>query len=464
MHDFDINKPIRVHFIGIGGVSMSALAELLASRGFTVSGSDRNASDTTKHLESLGITVYLGNNASNIKGDEQLVVYTAAVHPDNEELKAAADAGITAIPRAELLGRIMAGYDDAVNIAGTHGKTTVTSMLAGIELAAGFDPTVLVGGDFPGIGGNLRIGKTGHFVAEACEYTNSFLSFNPVHEIIMNIEEDHLDFFKDINDIRNSFRKFAELIPEGGILLINKAIPEVSELTDGLKAKVITFGLEDECEAPDYTARNISYDGLGRASFTLFDAKNSRKVTDICLSVCGRHNLLDALAAASMADALGAAPAAIASALSGFTGAKRRFEYKGTYMNVPVFDDYSHHPSEIEAALNTAKKYGTHRVVVVFQPHTYTRTRALLPDFAKALSLADSIVLAPIYAAREKDPGDISSDSIAALLTGSGKEVYSFKTFDEIKDHLSKNTFPNDLLITMGAGNIVDLSNSLVQG
>ncbi|MBO7402447.1 MAG: UDP-N-acetylmuramate--L-alanine ligase [Lachnospiraceae bacterium] len=463
MFSFSINEPSWVHFIGIGGVSMSGLAELLVSRGFTVSGSDSKASKTTEHLESLGIKVFIGNLASNISGKEDVVVYTAAVHQDNEELCAARDKGIPLLTRAELLGLIMKGYKDAVNIAGTHGKTTTTSMLASIELASGFDPTVLVGGDFPGIGGNLRVGKTPHFVAEACEYTNSFLSFFPAHEIIMNIEEDHLDFFKDINDIRNSFRRFMELVPEGGILLINGAIPDVAGLTKGLKAKVLYFGLEADSTVPlDYTARNISYDELGLGSFTLVNVKEGRPVTDIKLSVCGAHNLIDALAAASMADALGADPAAVSAALGRFTGAKRRFEYKGEFRGAPVFDDYSHHPSEIEAALKTAKRYGDHRVVVVFQPHTYTRTRAFLPEFAKALSIADSILLAPIYAAREKDPGDISSDNIAEILAKEGKDVHSFKSFDEIKDYLSKNILQGDLLITMGAGDIVNISDSIV--
>ncbi len=462
MFVLDQNKPVRIHFIGIGGVSMSALAELLASKGFPVSGSDAKRSAATEHLEGLGVTVYYGNLAENIKGDEAVVVYTAAVSATNPELVAAKDKNIPLLTRAELLGQIMGNYSAAVNVAGTHGKTTTTSMLSTIELAGGFDPTVLVGGDLPEIGGNLRIGQTPNFVAEACEYTNSFLSFKPSHEIILNIEEDHLDFFKDIEDIRNSFKRFAALLPKDGILLINGAIDRLKEFTSGLSCRVLTFGLaSDEGSADyDYTADSISFDELGRGSFVL--KTRGKEVCTIKLNVCGLHNVVDALAASAMATALGAAPEAIVSALSTFGGAKRRFEKKGQLGDILIFDDYSHHPSEIKAALTSARNYGKHRVVVVFQPHTYTRTKALLPEFAEALELADSVVLAPIYAAREKDPGDISSNDIARLLEAKGKDVHSFNSFGEIEDYLIENSCPNDLLITMGAGDVVNIGEFLL--
>jgi len=462
MFTLDLNFPVRVHFIGIGGVSMSALAELLNSKGFPVSGSDEKESKATLHLENLGVKVYYGNLAENIKGDEAVVVYTAAIHPDNPELKAAIQKGIPTLTRAELLGQIMGGYSAAVNVAGTHGKTTTTSMLSAIELAGGFDPTILVGGDLPEINGNLRVGESENFVAEACEYTNSFLSFKPSHEIILNIEEDHLDFFKDLEDIRNSFRKFADLIPEKGILLINGAIDRLPEFTAGLKCRVLSFGLETDKGSADfdYVAKNVTFDELGRGSFML-----TNRGTDVCeimLAVCGLHNVVDALAAAAMATALGASPEAIVRALSTFGGAKRRFEKKGQLGDILIFDDYSHHPSEIKAALTTARNYGKHRVVVVFQPHTYTRTKALLPDFAEALELADSIILAPIYAAREKDPGDISSADIAKLLEAKAKDVHYLQSFGEIEDYIIENSCPGDLLITMGAGDVVNIGDFLL--
>ena len=462
MFSIDLDNPVKVHFIGIGGVSMSALAELLSYNGFPVSGSDAKKSAATKHLEDKGITVYIGNSASNIKGDEAVVVYTAAIHPDNPELVAAKAKKIPLLTRAELLGQIMAGYSAAVSVAGTHGKTTTTSMLSIIELCAALDPTILVGGDLPEIDGGLRIGRSENFVMEACEYTNSFHSFRPVHEIIMNIEEDHLDFFKDINDIRNSFHTFAKLVPDNGILLINGAIDDVTSFCSDLTCKVKTFGLATDKGASsyDYSAADITFDEFGHGSFA-FLCKGTA-LCNITLGVSGLHNVVDALAAAAMAHLLGIAPAVISAALGRFGGAKRRFEKKGELGGILIFDDYSHHPSEIRAALTTAKSYGNHRVVCVFQPHTYSRTKALLPEFADALTLADSVILAPIFPAREVDPGDISSNDIAVLLEKKGKDVHSFDSFGEIEDYILEKSCPGDLLITMGAGDVVNIGDFLL--
>lgn len=462
MFAIDLGNPVKVHFIGIGGVSMSALAELLCVNGFTVTGSDEKKSDATRNLESKGIEIYYGNRAGNIKGDEAVVVYTAAIHPDNPELVAAKSKKIPLLTRAELLGQIMAGYSAATSIAGTHGKTTTTSMLSIIELCAAFDPTILVGGDLPEINGNLRIGQSENFVMEACEYTNSFHSFKPVHEIIMNIEEDHLDFFKDINDIRNSFHTFAKLVPDNGYLLINGAVDDVSAFVSDLTCKVKTFGLSTDKNADsyDYAAADITFDEFGRGSFAFIN--KGTVLCKISLNVPGLHNVVDALAAAAMAHLLGIAPSVISAALGRFGGAKRRFEKKGELGGILIFDDYSHHPSEIKAALTTAKAYGNHRVVCVFQPHTYSRTKALLHEFADALMLADSVVLAPIFPAREVDPGDISSDDIARLLEQKGKDVHSFPSFGEIEDYLLEKSCPNDLLITMGAGDVVNIGDFLL--
>ncbi len=458
----NLDSPQTIHFIGIGGISMSAIAELLHRKGFRISGSDDRKSRHTEQLEDLGIEVMYGNRASNIREGVDLIVYTAAIREDNLEYKAALASGIPMLSRAELLGQIMLSYKDAVGIAGTHGKTTTTSMLSLVQLDAGFDPTILVGGDLPDIEGNLRMGGSSHLVMEACEYTNSFLHFFPKHAIILNIEADHLDFFKDLDDIRHSFRKYAELLPEGGHLVINGKIDNLSELTEGLSCKVITFGISDAAPTAsfDYSAATPVFDNLGRASFEVFHKGSS--LCNIKLSVPGIHNVENALAAIAMGHSLGADPEACSSALARFTGTKRRFELKGTLGGITIIDDYAHHPAEIRAALTSARAYGTHRVVCVFQPHTYTRTRALLSDFADALTLADLIVLPDIYPAREEDPGDISSRDLERLLKEKGKDVYYFPSFGEIEDFLLEKCCDGDLLITMGAGDVVNIGEFLL--
>ncbi len=441
---------------------MSAIAELLHHKGFRISGSDDRKSRHTEQLEALGVEVMYGNRASNIREGVDLIVYTAAIREDNLEYKAALASGIPMLSRAELLGQIMLAYKDAVGIAGTHGKTTTTSMLSLVQLDAGFDPTILVGGDLPDIEGNLRMGDSSHLVMEACEYTNSFLQFFPKHAIILNIEADHLDFFKDLDDIRHSFRKYAELLPEGGHLVINGKIDQLSELTEGLSCKVITFGISDTAPTAsfDYSAATPVFDSLGRASFEVFLKGSS--LGSIKLSVPGIHNVENALAAIAMGHSLGADIEACRSALARFTGTKRRFELKGTLGGITIIDDYAHHPAEIRAALTSARAYGTHRVVCVFQPHTYTRTRALLSDFADALTLADLIVLPDIYPAREEDPGDISSRDLERLLKEKGKDVYYFPSFGEIEDFLLEKCCDGDLLITMGAGDVVNIGEFLL--
>ena len=456
------DSPQTIHFIGIGGISMSAIAELLHRKGFRISGSDDRKSRHTEQLEALGIEIMYGNRASNIREGVDLIVYTAAIREDNLEYKAALASGIPMLSRAELLGQIMLAYKDAVGIAGTHGKTTTTSMLSLIQLDAGFDPTILVGGDLPDIEGNLRMGASSHLVMEACEYTNSFLHFFPKHAIILNIEADHLDFFKDLDDIRHSFRRYAELLPEGGHLVINGKIERLSELTEGLSCKVITFGVTDSASTAsfDYSATPPVFDNLGRASFEVFH--NGNTLGCIKLSVPGIHNVENALAAIAMGHSLGAEMEACRSALARFTGTKRRFELKGTLGGITIIDDYAHHPAEIRAALTSARAYGTHRIVCVFQPHTYTRTRALLPDFADALTLADLVVLPDIYPAREEDPGDISSRDLERLLKEKGKDVYYFPSFGEIEDFLLEKCCDGDLLITMGAGDVVNIGEFLL--
>ena len=459
MHTFDFGHPSHVHFIGIGGISMSGLAEILMDKGFSVSGSDNRASELTKHLEERGALVYIGQRASNIPGDTAAVVYTAAVHPDNEEYAAAVSRGLPLLSRAELLGSLMRNYRTSIAVAGTHGKTTTTSMAASILMAGGYDPTISVGGMLPSIGGNIRVGGTDVFLTEACEYTNSFLSFYPTAGLILNIEEDHLDFFRDLDDIRHSFRLFAENIPSDGVLVISSDIQSYQDITMGLPCRVVTFGRSTDA---DYTYSDAEYDGYGRASFTLI--RNGAQDGRFTLSVPGEHNILNALAAAALSDALGIDRSAAVSGLASFSGTDRRFQYKGKVCGFTVIDDYAHHPTEIRATLNAAARCPHNEIWCVFQPHTYSRTRAFLHEFADALALSDHVVLADIYAARETDTLGMSSALIRDLLREKGVDAYYFPSFGEIEQFLSASCREGDICITMGAGNVVDIGEDLVRG
>ena len=458
MYQIEFNKPESVYFIGIGGISMSGLAEILLEEGFTVSGSDAHETELTRRLEARGAKVAYGQRASNLTDGIDVVVYTAAIHPDNPEFAAARERGLPMLTRAELLGEMMRNYQHAVNVAGTHGKTTTTSMLAEIFLAADMDPTVTVGGILPAIGGNIRVGGPEFFLAEACEYTNSFLSFFPTMEIILNIEADHLDFFKDLADIRHSFRLFAEKLDEKGTLVISSDIANVEEMIKGLPCKVVTFGRDPERSR--YSASQIVYDGYGRPSYTLL--VDQEPAGEVILGVMGEHNVYNSLGAIAAARELGVPVGKIIQGLRHFTGAGRRFEKKGEIGGVMVIDDYAHHPQEIEATLAAAKRYPHKKLWCVFQPHTYTRTAALLDDFAKALLTADEVVLADIYAARELNTIGISSNDIVCKMTEAGGKAHYIPSFDEIETFLLKNCVPGDLLITMGAGDIVKVGERLL--
>lgn len=455
----NFDKIHRVHFIGIGGISMSGLAEILLSKGFHVSGSDTTKSDLTVHLEAAGAKISYVQQASNITDDIDLTVYTAAIKDTDPELMASRNRNIPTIPRAELVGLIMKSYKHAIGVSGTHGKTSTTSMISHILLADDADPTIMVGGILNSIGGNLRIGHSHTMITEACEYTNSFLSFFPTTAVILNVCEDHMDFFKDIDDIRNSFKKFAELVPSDGTVVIGSDIDNISYFTDGLKCNIVTFGSK-ESEA-DVTAENISYDELARASFDLI--KNGEMLTHIDLQVTGHHNILNALAAAATALSMGISVSSVKKGLESFSGTVRRFEKKGEINGITIIDDYAHHPDEIRATLSTAKHYPHKDMWCVFQPHTYTRTKAFFHDFAEALSLADKVVFADIYAAREKNTIGISSKDLCNEMIKMGKEAYYFPSFEEIEKFLLKNCKKGDLLITMGAGNVVNIGEDLLK-
>ncbi len=458
MYKIDFSKPCKVHFIGIGGISMSGLAEILLKEDFTITGSDSKSSDLTQHLAELGANIFYPQAADNIASDVAFVVYTAAIHPDNPEYKKAVDLSIPMLTRAELLGQIMDHYARSIAVAGTHGKTTTTSMISQVLLCGDEDPTISVGGILKAIGSNIHVGDSDLFITEACEYTNSYHSFFPKYSIILNVEAEHLDFFKDLDDVRASFHKFAGNTKADGAVIINGEIPDYQEICQGLPCSVITFGLK---EGLDYFAKDITYNELGCASF--IPVEKGKELPRIQLSVPGLHNVSNALSCIALCQCLLLPWEQITSGLAAFGGANRRFQYKGSFQGATVIDDYAHHPTEIRASLTAAQNYPHDRVICVFQPHTYTRTKAFLADFAEALSLADMVVLADIYAAREQDIYGVSSKDILTLLQEKGVESYYFPSFDEIENFLKEKCMNGDLLITMGAGNVVNIGEDLLR-
>jgi UDP-N-acetylmuramate--alanine ligase len=461
MENIDFTKnDKKIYFSGIGGISMSGLAEILHHRGFEVIGSDVKHSETTQHLESLGIKINYAQLEDNITDDIDLLVNTAAVKKDNPEMVAAAQKGIKTMERSKLLGAIMKNYKYATALSGTHGKTTTTSMLSHILLKADKDPTISVGGMLDAIGGNIRIGGSEYFITEACEYCDSFLEFFPYIGVILNIEADHLDYFKDIHHIRASFTKFASLIPDEGALIINgDEIDQLEEITGQLTCKVITFGMDSK---NDWSAQNIGYNDKGLASFDIL--YNKDKVGKIMLSVPGQHNVYNALAATAAAYEQGIDMATIISGLQLFCGTHRRFEYKGEFNGATIIDDYAHHPTEIKAALSVANDYQHNKLWCVFQPHTYTRTKALLDDFSEAFDNVDTVIIADIYAAREENTIGIYAEDLVEKIKERGKNAMYLGDFQNIAKYLMKNVSKRDLLITMGAGEAYMVGEALISG
>ncbi len=458
MYNLDFNNPLHVYFIGIGGISMSAIANILLEKGFKISGSDTKTSSFTQDLENKGAVINYGQRANNIEDGIDLVIYTAAIKKDNEEFAKAMTLNIPMLSRAEILGQIMANHKTAIAVSGTHGKTTTTSMLSEILLAGDTDPTILTGGVLNSIKGNLRIGQSSTMITEACEYTNSFLSFHPTLSIILNVKEDHMDFFEDITQIRESFKKFCDLLPTEGTLIINSEIDDISYFTKDLSCKVITYGIDDNIS--DYQAKNVAFDEFARGSYDLFI--NNEFVSSIKLNICGMHNVSNSLSSIAAARVLNLDFDSIKEGLRRYTGTNRRFEFKGSLKGINIIDDYAHHPDEIVATLNTAKNYPHNRIVCIFQPHTYTRTTAFLKEFASSLALADIIILTDIYAARETNTTGVSSKDILKELQLLGKEAYYFESFDDIENYLLENSMHNDLLITMGAGDVYIIGNHLL--
>ncbi len=448
--ELEIYKNKKVFFSGIGGVSMSSLAIILMDNGFCVCGSDMKKSGNTEKLAKLGIDVKIGQEATNITNEIGLVVRTAAVSVDSPEITEAMKLGIDVMERSTLLGLVMKAYKNRINICGTHGKTTTTSMASLMLMYSGVEPTITVGGDFEKIGGNLKIGKKDFFVCEACEYVESFLEFYPSISIILNIEEDHLDYYRDLEHIKSAFYKFAEKTDD--MIIANADDENINDILSRLEnKKVVTFGINNG----KYRALNIKYDRL-TTQYDLF--LNDVFVAKITLKVAGKHNVLDSLSVCALCMELGMDISCAKSALFDFCGANRRMQLKGEKDGIFIYDDYAHHPTEIKTTIESVKQKKPKRFVALFQPHTYTRTKALKDDFIKVLSEIDKVYITDIYAAREKDTGEIHSKDLvesipSAIYTGSLEDSYKI---------ISKELKEGDIFVTIGAGNVFEVGEKLL--
>ena len=442
-----LKKAQSVFFIGIGGISMSGLAAMTCSLGRRVGGSDRTASWTTEKLKELGIEIFIGHDASNIKNYD-IAVATAAVHSGNPELEYASEKGIPCLTRAAYLGALMKPYKTRIGVSGTHGKSTTTAMISGIYADAGLDPTVSCGAVIDRFGGAYRVGKGNDFIFEACEYTDSFLSFCPTDAVVTNIEYDHADYFKDMDQLRDSFLKYISLAETAYLNTDNENVRMTAERFRG---RIVSYGMSG---TPDYGADNITLDAHG-AGFTL--TNRGKPLCEIMLRVTGRHNVCDAVAAAAVCIENGIAPETVAASLGHFRSAERRFEFMGTYKGAELYEDYAHHPTEIRAALECASLSGK-KVICVFQPHTYTRTKALFGDFADALSGADEVLLTDIYAAREDDIYGVSSKQLAASVKN-GMYTGDLKSTAE---YLKGRCKPGELVLITGAGDVNRITKMLL--
>ena len=454
----DFSKYKRVHCLGIGGIGLSAVAEILRDRGYIVSGTDIHPSKVTRHLEYLGIKVFTEHKPENVEGVDA-IVYSAAVSEENPEVVRAHQLGIPLFSRAEVLGMIMDDYENSVAICGTHGKTTVTSMTSLILRNAEYKPTILVGGNLPQINGNVEIGGTKYFVTEACEYMDSFLQLKPSIGVILNIDSDHLDYFKTMDHIVQSFSTFVEQIPPHGIIIAFGDNPFVRSILKDHTNK-ITYGYS---ESNDFYAENIKFNENGFPGFDI--CNKGSKVASLELNVPGEHNVLNAMAAFVTTSYLGVDIPVIQQTLKEYSGTNRRFDYIGTTeKGVKVIDDYAHHPTEIKATLAAAKNVKHNKLWLIFQPHTYTRTKALFNEFVDAFLDADVVILTDIYAAREKDVYNISSYKLVTAMKAKhpDKPVYYVKDFEDIAKYIEKFAGKDDIVMTMGAGDVYKVGDMLL--
>lgn len=452
----DLSKIRHVHFVGVGGIMMSGIAELMKNKGFIVSGSDRSSSSMIDHLRQEGIQVMIGHKEDNVVGAD-LVVYSSAVPEDNVELIKARALDIAVLNRAEMVGTLMFEYNTSIAIAGAHGKTTTTSMMSNILNASEYDPTILVGGISENLGGNVQIGDSSVLLLEACEYKENFLHFNHNVGVILNIDEDHLDYFDDLEHIIQAFIKFAKKIPSTGALIINNDDYNAKKIKSHVDCQVITFGINTEAE---FQGRNITFNDQGKSKFDVYH--KGELYGTFFLKHPGQHNIYNAIAAIVTAHTLDIPVETITGAVKSYEGAKRRFECLGNYNEAIIIDDYAHHPTEIKAALAAAKKFQSNKVTCIFQPHTYTRTNDLLLQFATAFNEADSVIITDIYAAREVNTPNIHSKDLVNEIAQENDKVKYIETFDEIVDFIKATAQPNDLIITMGAGNIRNVGEQII--
>lgn len=457
MFEFCINdnKYSKVHFIGIGGISMSGLAEILVTEGYTVTGSDAKESKVVERLQKLGIKIYINHSENNINNAD-LIIYTDAISNDNEELIKANSLGVPVIDRATFLGALMKNYKNSIAISGTHGKTTTTSMLSTIFNRSILNPTILLGGQLDEIGGNVRLGSKEYMLTEACEYKGNILKYFPTMAVILNIDEDHLDYFKSMDHILDTFVEYGKNLDADSYLLINADDIGSQKVIDNTLAKVITFGIDKDC---DYRAESIRFSKDGYPSYML--RIRGHGVYPITLNVMGIHNVYNSLASITAAHIYGLSMEDIQKYTFSYSGVHRRLEFKGYYNDVKVIDDYAHHPTEIKATLGAIKNSTNGNIYCIFQPHTFTRTELLFNSFANSFAGATKVIITDIYASREKDNGTVHSRDLANAITGS--DAIYLESFQEIENYLIENVKANDTIITMGAGNIYLVGESILE-
>ncbi len=453
-----LKKYNKIHMVGIGGVSMSGIAEILINFGFSVTGSNNVETETTKKLEKAGIKISIGHNESNIT-NQDVVVYSAAIKQDNPELVTAKAKNIPIIERADFLGELTRCYKDTITISGTHGKSTTTSMVSLCFLEALKDPSIQVGADIKQLNGNYKVGNSEYFIIEACEYVESFLKFSPKSEVILNIDNDHLDYFKNFDNIKKAFIRYVKLLPKDGLLVVNGDDKNALDLPKFTDANVLTYGITNK--NTDFFAVNIVFDNNGFPEFDVY--AKGEFYGRIKLSIPGMHNVLNALGCIALCDYYGIGLDSIKKALLSFTGAVRRFEFKGSVNGASVYDDYGHHPTEIIATAKALMNKKYNKSWVVFQPHTYSRTKTLMDDFAKALLNFDNIIVLDIYAAREKNTYGITSEDLVEKINSLGKHALYIPDFNECVDYLKENVHENDIIITQGAGTVTEIGPMLVQ-
>ena len=454
----NIKKYKKIHMIGIGGVSMSGIADILKNWGFTVTGSDLSNSESVQNLLENNIKVTIGHNLEDVANSD-VVIYSAAIKQDDPEMVEARRLNIPTIERADFLGDLTRCYKDTICISGTHGKTTTTSMISLCFLEAQKDPSIQVGAFLNALNGNYRVGKSEHFIIEACEYVESFLKFSPKAEIILNIDNDHLDYFKNLDNIKKAFAKYVKLLPDDGLLILNSDDDNCKELPSLTKAKTITYGINNK--NTNFFATNITFDDDGFPEFDVYH--NNNLFGKFKLSVPGIHNILNALSCIALCTEYDISKEDIKKALIKFTGAHRRFEFKGKINNIAsVYDDYAHHPTEIFATAKSLSHKNFNKSWVVFQPHTYSRTKNLLEDFAKVLLNFDNIIILDIYAARETNTYGITSKDLVDKIHGFGKEAKYIPDFNECADYIKNNVEENDIVITLGAGTVTQIGPMLV--